>query len=231
LSAKVQDVVSRLARIVLGNLDVTAKSDEARKQELKANGKIIGAGQPHGRNDCLTDSLIQVLAASGRLPSFLERDVSERQKVCNEVRLFLAGHEDHRVHPRWRTETGEIAQDRDDHKLAYLQHEIHAELIIRFVCSGMFLGFRGVPKIILCVFSRWDSEQLPPSTMSFGGDADTSESTEEICLYNCTGRGFTGVHYEPLLPSQSSAAGEATSPLKEVRCVIVFCVLSLFSFK
>ena len=110
---KVQEHISRISRIVLENLDVTAKSDNVRQVELKAKGKMIGVGIQHGTNDCLTDSLIQALSASGLLPSTLAQDVAARKKARAEVREYLANHEDHRVHPTWKTSMGEIAEDRE----------------------------------------------------------------------------------------------------------------------
>ena len=49
-------------------------------------------------------------------------------------RAYLVNHEDERLRPRQRTETGEIATDATDHEhdAAFLQHDVHAEPVIRF---------------------------------------------------------------------------------------------------
>jgi hypothetical protein len=107
------EYAQRFSRLVLQNSDVLGRSDRLRKNELAAQGKIIGVGLVHGHNECCADSLLQGMAWQGFVPREVggrgPEAVRLRREACAACRGFLTNHEDGRLHPRRRTDLGAIA--------------------------------------------------------------------------------------------------------------------------
>ena len=78
---EIASLVQRFSRIVLDNVAIDAKSDEARIVELTGLGKRLGRGEWYGRNECCSDSLLQVLAWHDVLPRCLRPERPRRQKA------------------------------------------------------------------------------------------------------------------------------------------------------
>ena len=129
------EFVRRLRKIVHENQHVTAQSDTARRQELRRMGKVFGIGAVHGHNECLADSLLQLLEAHAFLPQHLGKlSVSMRAAACRSCRGFLTSDDqEEALRPKQRTETGAVADALpSEHNRAFLQHDVHAEPVVRF---------------------------------------------------------------------------------------------------
>ena len=88
------------------------------------------------------------MARQGFVPLKVAGDDREalraRRDACAACRAFLISHEDKRLRPCHRTDLGTIADAREDeHNSAFLQHDVHAEEIMRFFPSllQLFLYF------------------------------------------------------------------------------------------
>ena len=82
------EYVQRFGRLVLQNVDLDVKSDEARRRELTSAGKRMGRGLVHGENDCCADSLLQLLAYHGYVNAELSASVIAR-KAATACRAHL----------------------------------------------------------------------------------------------------------------------------------------------
>ena len=78
----------------------------------------------------------------------------------------------------------------------------------------------------MIVYTRWDSAELGPEALAvtFGradtADADGVAPPVTFELYNSSGSGFTGTHYDPILPSSEEVAANAafntgSNPVRE----------------
>ena len=201
------EYVQRFARLVMQNVHIEGKSDAVRRAELEGEGRIIGHGFVHANNECCADSLLQLLALRGYVVPQLATNIKKRRDACRACRAFLNAHEDPKVWPRVRTATGEIADVAEEHhRSAFLQHDLHAELVVRYFMEHHGNGASLEPcGLRLTVFTRWDSVALPPASMVFGRatgvDADAIPPPMEIELYSNTGDGCVGYHYDPMWKS------------------------------
>ena len=138
-----------------------------------------------------------------------------RAAACRSCRVFLTSDEqDEALRPKQRTETGAVADALpSEHNRAYLQHDVHAEPVVRFFLR-YFESERSIEPqgIRILVYTRWDSAHLGPETfaLTFGRDqtADADDVGPPITfeLYNTTGSGFTGTHYDPMMPAAGARA-------------------------
>ncbi len=89
---------------------------------------------------------------------------------------------------------------------AFLQHDVHAEPTVRFFMDwfalrGQKLRVLPVAGILLVVRSRFDSETLPPASVTIClGDGSGEGGPVLFEMYNVTGGGISGTHYDPLFP-------------------------------
>ena len=198
--------VQRFTRLVWNNYEVKAQTDAARKAELIQSGRRIGIGKVHGNNDCCADSLLQLLAHHAFVPVALKADtrssINGRKEACSACRAALVSHENERLHPRARLDNGTVnlqATD-EEHNGAYLQHDVHAEFVVRFFLEYFSSSTPVEPRgITVVVYTRWDSELLPPSEVTFGRVGE-AEPTLRLEMFNNTGHGNVGVHYDPVFP-------------------------------
>ena len=189
-------------RLAVQNAAVVARSDEETLADLEALGYERRHGEVWGDSQCLADSLLQLLQACG----VLSRDISdeERKEACAANRRHLNEHSDHALRPRRRCAF--TSADLGEDPRAFLQHDVHEEPTVLFFLEwfaerGKRTGDLPAGGITLTVFSRFDS--------AIGG-----RSVERICergalgapgdvlpfdLYNLTGDGVSGYHYDPLL--------------------------------
>ena len=199
------EYAQRLSRITSDNVRVVAKTDSARRRELRESGRHIGVGVVHGHNECCADSLLQLLAVRGFLPRDTAGDSRRaraiRKEACRRCRAYLVSHEDERLRPRERTHLGAIADATDaEHNRAYLQHDVHAEPVVRFFLRHFnaegLLEPRGIRVV---VYTRWDSVELQPEALAvtFGraasADGDGVRGAYVFELFNSTGDNFVGV--------------------------------------
>ena len=129
------ECLHRFCRISLANVSVPEKSDAAREAELQAAGKVIGDGELHGENDCCADSLLQLLAAHRFVPTALLGNAGKKMRkvLCLQCRQHLVEHTNERLHPQILDAAGGRADAyQAEHNRAHLQHDLHAEAIVRF---------------------------------------------------------------------------------------------------
>ena len=161
-----------------------AKSDRGRKKELSDAGYVVGSASSL-RQNCLIDSLCKCLVHAG----VLCRDVTEEERrvACDACRAFLC--------------MGQQPPRRQDGRIdceAALEHFRHADLILDFLQGHFFMlvvpssSRRG---FVLHIFSRFDSDSIPPESLRLGGDVEGTLPVP-LYLYNCTRDGTTGEHYE-----------------------------------
>jgi len=141
-------------------------------------------------------------------------DISARNLACAACRQYLRQHADERLHPRQRTALGTIAEaSHSEHGRAFLQHDVHGEAIVRFFLET-FPGARLVPAagLLLRVYTRWDSPALPVDRNSIVvcQEPNLPASVEAphrnvLEMYNSTGTGYTGYHYDPLFSASSGS--------------------------
>ena len=73
--------IAKLRRLLAEQAQPVLPTNQARREEVAAEGRQIGRGETHGVNDCLCDSLIQVAALAGLLPGAVGADVAGRRRV------------------------------------------------------------------------------------------------------------------------------------------------------
>ena len=204
----VRKVLRAHVRLSVSNAAVVFPTDAEKLRELVGVGLNCGRGEifrdANGdpANQCLADSLLQLLIHHGLLSS----DIGEgdRREACAENRrMFVAS--DGPLQPRDRDAFS--GQDAGVNPQAFLQHDVHAAPSVCFFMEwfrSRGLSVRELPAagIVLTVHSRFDSADLPPDR-------------HEICvgvgrgvggvllfdLYNSTGTGVSGAHYDPLFPN------------------------------
>ena len=126
-------------------------------------------------------------------------------------------HEKPQLHPRQRTSTGSIANVSDaEHEAAYLQHDVHAEEITDFFVMS-FPGASSIPPegVKVQVFTRWDSPTLPAEANSvtvgrevWADAAELGEPSLVLEMFNNSGTGFTGYHYDPIFEANMESGEE-----------------------
>ena len=112
---------------------------------------------------------------------------------------LIAGH----LHPRNRDPfTG---ADHGKDPAAYLQHDVHADATVVFMCEHLESQMlKPLPRagIQLTVYSRFDSAAIPPSSIQICVQPGVVEvddpGSAHWFMYNSTGAGFAGVHYDPV---------------------------------
>ena len=77
--------IAKLRRLLAEQAQPVLPTNQARREELDAEGREIGVGETHGANDCLCDSLIQVAALAGLLPGAVGADVADRRRLSTGV--------------------------------------------------------------------------------------------------------------------------------------------------
>ena len=193
------------------------KTGDSCRNELEASGRRIRTGSGAGSN-CCADSLLQLMAHHGLLHPRLSHDAPARTNACRLLREALVVHDDERLRPRLRTNLGTIDTSATDsqHDGAYLQHDVHGEFIVRFLLehfhSPRTIEPRGVRVI---VYTRLDSPLLRPEegAVTFGRTVGPAAAIDEhpliMELYNNTGDGVLGFHYDPVFPSVRGGDGNA----------------------
>jgi len=181
-------------------------------------------------NQCLADSLLQLLQRQGILSNDIS--VAERIEACAENRRRLASHADPVLRPRVRDAA--TGADRGEDPYAYLQHDVHAEPTVLFFLE--WFGAKGkvlreLPSggIRVTVFSRFDSVIGGRPVVQIC-ERDASQAPHDMLrmnLYNLTGDGASGYHYDPLFATDrvviddeevvERRGGEGASKSEQVR--------------
>jgi hypothetical protein len=182
--------------------DVHVVTNDAQALErLRTRGYVRKDGRLWGRNNCLADSLLQLLVRHrviyGDRPDHGLTD-GKRKSVCNANRDRLC--QSRALHPR--RESGERYID------AYLQHHVHAGPTIKYFLEYEHCQLRirdGIPEagVQLCVHTRFDGdlggdESADSHTVLAGSSAGRAGGPLVMHLFCHTGEGFGGYHYDPL---------------------------------
>ena len=181
---------------------VRDKSDVERKRELRGENKWIGPVRVNG--DCLIAALLEELVYEA---SLLPVDVLTNQltydALCDECRQALVAlpEEDAR-RPRERdVVTGAVRADVDEsaHDSAYLQVDVHAEFILKFFLDRYEVPFPN-QGLRVTEFTRFDDVLGAAASHVYchGDAAALAEEAVELWIYNSTGEGICGYHYEPV---------------------------------
>ena len=174
------------------NLEV---SDAEMLVYLRGRGFHRREGRVWGRNNCLPDSLLQLLEILGLVSCGRgqgERLTDpERQVACGEVREHLCAQPE--LVPR--------DPDGSENREAYMQHHRHADAIVKHFVSK-YPGPCQLPAVGLClhVHARYDTDRSPADTWRICGGVGAGQGRAmDLHLYCSTGREIQGVHYDPLV--------------------------------
>ena len=214
----IHDVVRRHIRLAHANSAVKHLTDGQKEAALRRQGLKVGVGKVWGMNNCLADSLLQLLQENSIIARGVEED---RKQACAALRTeLLSLPENSPFRPRRRDAVSSCDLGLDD--AAFLQSNIHSEFILKFFLSyfagrGMVLGQLPSAGVRVSVCSRFDSDVLPNESTDVcrAEVADVEEEPLEFKLFNRTGDGVSGYHYDPIIVdaevASSSSRPSATS--------------------
>lgn len=207
------DAEHRFLALAQDNHCLTVVSDEDRKRQLRHAGFTFGVGEVHQNNDCLTDSLLQLLVQHQILDGSNIRTRSLRKKACRQCRQHLIRHSDAKLRPCVLLSNGAKASvSQRTHDNAYLQHEIHGPAILRFFLSHHSRTKYGcsLSQLSIKAYTRYTSELVPPATAALLLEPNSTTSAEAegitLYLYCHTGNDLTGNHYDPMWKPQDVSA-------------------------
>ena len=204
----VLDTIARFKSAAEANADVVVPSNAERLEQLRHEGYEVRRGEVWGENNCLADSLLQLLVWHGIVDERVNVSPEvDRRDACAACRTHLCKlPEDRNLFPRNADET------RNDE--AYLEKDRHAEAVVRFFCDhfrSMDMLRQELPAagIRLEVRTRFDAIEAARI-------AEAIESTTRICssasgadgqplrfvLFCHAGerlRSSDGYHFDPLM--------------------------------
>jgi hypothetical protein len=178
----------RIQRLALQNSEQfgnLGKTDEQALSEL-ALGELsfVLSKSPGDNNNCLIWSLAQGLAYQG----WLDFGSNQAQR-CQNIRKKLIATPG--LHPR--------EANGQKNPMAFLQHHLHAKKIL-----SELLGELPAEGIQVIVHTRWCTPQSPPEALTFSSSLGPEapgggNPAVTIHLFNRTGRGTGGYHYDLLM--------------------------------
>ena len=186
---RIEEFLFALRRVVAAQVEQggAERTNEGALEVLRAAGFQRGVGRIWGENDCLADSLLQLLIFHG-----VVADDVDRKTACLANRVRLEAQED--LVPRDIDGCVDFG--------GFLQHHRHARPTVEFFlewfgCSGEVLpvaGFR------LVVHARSDDEAHPADEMVIcEGCGRRAGPCLDCHLFSWTGELHEGYHYDPLL--------------------------------
>ena len=181
------------------NAPMVFPTDAVRVRDLERRGWTIGIGEVWGRNDCLADSLLQLLVAHGVLSQDImapERRL-ERNAACEASRRRLESSLNAALRPSSVDGRSGVNQ--------FLEHDRHAAATVEFFLEAFAAQIaNGLPAggIQLTVFSRFDSVALPEASVRICAQRTGARpgAALQFAMFNWTGAGCSGYHYDPLFP-------------------------------
>ena len=211
------DVVRRHIQLAHLHSAVEHISDEQKEAALLRQGLKVGKGKVWGRNNCLPDSLLQLMQESGIIARCAERD---RKEPCVAVRAALTSlPEDSPLRPRrLDAESGRVLGLDDG---AFLQTHVHGEFILKFFLQYFEqrdMVLRQLPStgVRINVLSRCDSDAIPVefTDVCQAEIPNVDEERLDFKLFNRTGEGVSGYHYEPItvLSRESASSSSGRTP-------------------
>ena len=165
------------------NVDLDATDNET-IGTLKSAGWEFGNGMPHG-NDCLADSLLQLLIMNCVVADVPSAPAPKKACEANRVQLNSS------LELRPRNIHGVVAPG------AFLQHHRHAEATIMFFLRH--IGARsGIPKEGIRIHVHARVQHMCDIIHVCKGLGTSEAPIIDLHVYNWTGRGVDGYHYDPL---------------------------------
>ena len=175
------------------NLDV---SDDAKLLELRGRGFQHKQGWTWLENNCLPDSLLQLLVLCGLVHNGLRSDgvitAEDRKEACQDVRSHFGTVM--ALMPR-------SSVDGQEDPTAYMEHYRHADAIVKHFLAR-FPSERQLPAagLMLHVHARYDTAASPADLMSISRCVGSAPGLPlHLHLYCSTGAGISGYHYDPLV--------------------------------
>jgi hypothetical protein len=188
----------------------TSASDQEKREEFLASGWLWREAAAWDENDCLADSLLQLLHLHGLVlagPKGVgEASVRERKEGCSAARQHLLRSPS--LMPR--NQYGRAQWD------AYLQHHRHAAALVEFFLERYPPGRAQIPPggLALVVHARYDTPQVPPDSILLRAGAPRQQAPPmEMHVFNWTGSGLAGYHYDALVPPVLMASEPASVDL------------------
>ena len=189
-------------------------SDEQAIARLRDRGYERRFGKLWGRNNCLADSLLQLLVIHRVIHDDQADGELWRRDACIANRNHLCANPV--LHPRDRSGRQDAG--------AYLQHHVHARPTLKFFLDATQCpAFRvrdGVTDagIVLVVHTRYDEDVLAAGIIDRTTHLDRVGATDaplEFHLFCHTGEDVHGFHYDPLVFDRSTR--RRTGPLRQNR--------------
>ena len=187
-------VAARLYNIGSSDVPTTIQTNAAALQRLEADGLSMQRAQSYGMNNCLIDSLILSLCASGLLPCDLAADWPKRRQLTVRCRDTLA------------KEIGPLVQATPGGGFPYLDAERDGPHVIQFLCNEFKMS--PLPRIVLRVHDRFGNTFVTPTRniirMPWHSSGPLTRTTE-IHIFNHTTENGQGYHFDSLKPKFSAS--------------------------
>ena len=208
------DAVRRHIKLAHLHSAVEHISDEQKEAALLRQGLKVGKGNVWRANNCLPDSLLQLMQESGIIARCPEGD---REAPCAAVRAALTSlPEDSPLRPSRRDAASNRVLGLDDG--AFLQTHVHGEFILKFFLryfEQRDMVLRQLPSagVRIHVLSRCDSDAIPVEFTDVCQEEipNVDEDRLDFKLFNRTGEGVSGYHFDPIFvlsrESASSSSG------------------------
>ena len=209
----VHDVVRRHIRLAHSHSAVTHLTDKQKVAALLRQGLKVGKGNVWGANNCLADSLLQLMQENKIIAPCPEM---ERKAPCAALRESLIRlPENSPLRPRRRDAVNSIDRGLDDG--AFLQSNVHGDYILKF-----FLEYFGERRMVLrqlpsagvriSICSRFDSDVIPGeyTDVCQAVIVDVDDQPLDFRLFNRTGDGVSGYHYDPIRVMNSESASSSS---------------------
>ena len=209
----VHDVVRRHIPWTHSQSAVTHLTDKQKVAALRRQGLKVGKGNVCGANNCLADSLLQLMQENKIIAPCSDLERNEHCAALREALIKLP--ENSPLRPRGRDAVNGTDLGLDDG--AYLQSYVHGEYILKF-----FLAYfaerekvlRQMPSagVRISTVTRFDSDVIPSeyTDVCQAGIVNVDDQPLDFKLFIRTGDGVSGYHCDPItVLSDSSAASRS----------------------
>ena len=198
--AELTATVERVARIIRQQevtIGALGRSDQAMVALLRRDGWATRRGNPWEENNCLADSILQLLAWHSLLVGVggsAHLTDPERRLACQGNRDALCSN------AALRPEN--VAGDFD--RLANLQHQRHARPTVEYFLEKFCPGASARPRtILLVVHARYDSVEMPPDEYVVQVPSGSPGVPQLVLrIYAYSGDSLLGYHFDPLFPDR-----------------------------
>ena len=191
-------------------------TDEERKNQLESEQFSIG--RVRGNGDCLIASLLEELVyEAGLLPEDAVTNIDVYDNLCSACRqalIALPAGDIRKPVKRDLTTNIVVGGCSDaDNNYAYLQCDVHGAFILNFFleCYEIDLPEGGFNVVEYCRFDHVLGSPASQVMLAHPVVAGSGEAIE-IGLYNSTGTGICGYHYEPVFRRRASFSDEYDVP-------------------